>query len=249
MAQLFVVRPLEDVMHIRAITIIIAACLHSAAAAEPPVVIDLLGPGKRSHPTSATLKQCPDGHTTLKDVPIIYGTPPFDGPAAEHWQRSIQKYDMWSGGCLKMPDSPTVRPTCTTCGFGYDSHFGHWSRASADIWTFKRSFSPLVASFPKPGATHQKGAFRYTQSVSTNRVVSQSVSFTSSEPRDSLVGRINAWFKTNGITTSYTEGEHTVTFDGSQKLISDRRAESVRVMFQHMKKDGDSWVMLNVSSR
>src|SRR5262245_24304398 len=136
-------------MHTRTITILTAACVLSAVAAEPPTVIDLFS-RKRSHPTSATLKQCPDGHTTLKDVPIVYGTPPFAGPAAKRWQESIQKFEMWSGGCVSEPDSPKVRPTCTTCGFGYDSEFDHWSRESADIKTFKRGFSPLVASFPKP---------------------------------------------------------------------------------------------------
>ncbi len=236
-------------MHIRTITIITAACLLSAAAAEPAAVIDLLRPGKRSHPTASTLKQCPDAHITLKDVPIVYGIPPFDGPAAKRWEERIQKFEIWPGGCEIMPDSPTVRPTCTTCGFGYDSEFGHWSRDSADIATFKRSFSPLVASFPKPAAAHQKGAFSYDQSVSTNRVVYQSVSFTSSEPWQALIGHINAWLKTNGLTATYTEKEHIVTFDGSQKLISDWQAESVSVMLQHMKKDGDSWIMLHVSSR
>ncbi len=236
-------------MHIRTITIITTASLLYATADEPPVVIELFGRGKQTHPTSATLKQCPDGHTTLKDVPIVYGTPPFDGPAAKRWQESIQKFEMWSGGCVSWPDSPTVRPTCTTCGFGYDSEPGHWSRESADITTFKRTFSPFIASFPKPTAHDQKGSLRYHQSVSTNRVVYQSVSFTSAEPRDALVARINAWFSTNSITTTYTEKEFTVTFDGSQKLISDWQAPRVSVMMQHMKKDADSWVVLYISSR
>lgn len=235
-------------MHIRSITILTAACLLSAVAAEPPTVVELFSL-KRPVPTSATLKQCPDGHTTLKDVPIVYGTPPFDGPAAKRWQERIQRFEMWSGGCVSTPDSPKVRPTCITCGFGYDSEFDHWSRESADITTFKRAFSPLIASFPKPTVKHQKGELRYYQSVSTNRVAYQSVSFTSTEPQDALVARINAWFSTNSITTTYTEREHTVTFDDSQKLISDWQAGGVSVMLHHMKKDGDSWVMFHVSSQ
>src|SRR5262245_58954660 len=63
------VRPLDYAMHIRTVTILTASCLLSAMAAEPPAVIELFA-RKRSHPTSATLKQCPDGHTNLKDVPI-----------------------------------------------------------------------------------------------------------------------------------------------------------------------------------
>jgi hypothetical protein len=90
---------------------------------------------------------------------------------------------------------------------------------------------------------------RFYQSVSTNRVVYQSVSFTTAEPRDTLVAHINAWFSANRITATYTESQHTVTFDRSQKLISDWRGENVSVMLQHMEKEGDSWVMFYVSNQ
>jgi hypothetical protein len=201
---------------------------------------------KESHPTSATLKQCPDGHTELKDVPIVYGTPPFDGPAAKQWEEKIRNFEMWSGGCVRRPDSPK---TCIECGFGYDSRFRHWSRDSADPTTFKRTFSPLIASFPKPTGRQQKGELEYSQTLSTNQVIYQSVSFTSAEPRKALIARINAWLSTNNIAAGYTEMKHTVTFNHSKKIISEWEAKGIGVMMQHMKKTGDSWVLLHLSNQ
>ena len=235
-------------MLLRIITIIASASLLSVAGAEQHASVELLGGGRPRHPIAATLKLCPDGHATLKDVPILYGLPPFARLAAKRFEERIKRYEIWPGGCQQMPDSPAVRPTCITCGFGFDSRFLHWSRESPDITTFKRPFSPLIVSFPKPRPEHQKGAFGYNQSVSTNQVVSQNVSYSSSEPWDSLIGSINAWFKTNRSTPKYTEQTLTSDLDGSEKLISDWQAGGVSVMLHYSKKSGDSWVMVHVSN-
>lgn len=79
--------------------------------------------------TSADLKRCPGGHTTLEDVPISYGLSTMEHKELE---RRINNLEFVLGGCEIQPDSPRVRPTCRTCRFGYDSRSKTWSKSSHD---------------------------------------------------------------------------------------------------------------------
>ena len=216
--------------------------LCGCAAELPPPLL-----GQARNETAASLKHCPDGHATLKDVPIIYGLPPQEGPEAKRWTLSVRNLEFWPGGCVSSPSYPKVRPTCTRCGFGYDSTFGQWDRESEDIKTFKRPFSSLVKSFPKPTGTFQKVAVKYRQSVRSNRVNSQGLSFNSSEPREAIVEHINAWIKANDITATYKEEEIT-TSRGTQKVICNWDGGKASVRLHHTKADGESWIMLFVSN-
>jgi hypothetical protein len=148
---------------------------------------------------SADLKQCPNGHTTLKDVPIFYGL-----PAPEDWtkmQRQIDNLEFVLGGCVVEDDSPTVRPTCTTCRFGYDSRSETWSRRSPDISSFKRPFTEQFRAFPLPP---NPGNLTYEQWVRDGRVVGESVRYTMK--KDSQLKRqIEAWLSNHAIKAKYTE--------------------------------------------
>ena len=148
--------------------------------------------------TSADLKRCPDGHTTLRDVPIVYGVPSVPSDVIA---RHVRRFDYILGGCDVMPDSPRVRPTCTTCRFGYDSQAMTWSRHSADPRSFQRPFSPLLTSFPRPA--HLRSA-DYLQEVRDDRVISEEIWFSAGRDQPTLKADIDHWFRNHGIRATFT---------------------------------------------
>jgi hypothetical protein len=153
--------------------------------------------------TSADLKQCPDGHTTLKDVPIRYGLPAASTKA--EWKeidRQIENLEFILGGCEISEDSPKVRPTCRTCRFAYDSQSNTWSRRSSDVHTFRRPFTELLMSFPLPANPRK---LEYEQGVQSDRVVLEAVVFTASKDQPELKSRIDEWFAAHKIRASYSE--------------------------------------------
>lgn len=143
--------------------------------------------------TASQVKVCPDGHTTLKDVPIVYGLLTSDAKT----KAALAAGDFSPGGCVVTPDSPTSRVVCTTCGFGYDRSSGDW-HGFAEFQSpdkFKRPFSTLMASFPVPSTNQLVETPRFHQSFTTKRVTSEGVSYSTSEPFEEVAQRIDSWFK------------------------------------------------------
>jgi hypothetical protein len=155
--------------------------------------------------TSADLKRCPDEHTTLKDVPISYGLSTMERKELE---RRVNNLEFVLGGCEVEPDSPRVRPTCTTCRFGYDGRSKTWSRSSQDIRTFKRPFSSLLTSFP---VLRRPRKVEYEQRVRSGRVVSEEIVYTASQDHPELKARIDQWFSAHHIIAAYTQPKEGTT--------------------------------------
>ena len=194
-------------------------------------------------------RACPNGHSTLKKVRIVYGLLSFESPEAEQqFEQAIKNYEVWPGGCVSGPHSPKFRLTCTTCGFGYHRKHNQWSRNSDDPLTFTRLFSQYTTSFPKPPPQQIKGSFNYGQSVAQGRVVSESVSYTSFEPMDILILKINDWFKIQGIRPRYSRRPHVRTITGAKRIISEWKSRRISVTLHH-EEDKTSWVMLHVFRR
>src|SRR5258705_2140025 len=152
---------------------------------------------------SADLKQCPDGHTTLKDVPISYGLPATSTRAEwKKCERQLDNLEFVLGGCVLDDDSPRVRQTCTMCRFGYNSRTGTWSRTSRDIHSFKRPFSELLTSFPVPA--HRRKV-EYKQGVKSDKIVFEEIVYAASKDHPELKTRIDRWFAQHGITATYSQ--------------------------------------------
>lgn len=143
--------------------------------------------------TASQVKVCPDGHTTLKNVRIVYGLLSSDAKT----KAALARQDFWPGGCVVTPDSPTNRVVCTTCGFGYDSRFGDW-HGFAEFQSPNQSmrpFSTLMASFPLPSTNQSAELPRFHQSFTTNGVTYEGVSYSTSEPFEEVAQKVDSWFK------------------------------------------------------
>jgi len=90
-------------------------------------------------------------------------------------------------------NSPTVRVTCVTCGFGYDSDFELWSRTSPSKTSFRHLFSSMLESFPVPPTNRVVGEVVYRQSFKTNTVWMESVNYTSRERQTIVFARTTNW--------------------------------------------------------
>ena len=202
-------------------------------------------PPPRHHPTSAELKMCPYGHKTLKDVPIFYGTPDFtDKASVSNMNEEIDTYQAWHGGCVFSYDSPTTRVTCVTCGFGYDSDLELWSRKSSDKASFRHPFSSMLESFPLPPTNMVVGAVEYRQSLNTNTVCMESVSYTSCESQPIVFTRTTNWLAQLNISTPSEKILNLEILDGTKRNIYNWGDLSPSVML-HQEEDGTSWVMMS----
>jgi hypothetical protein len=188
---------------------------------------------------SADLKRCPDGHTTLKDVPISYGLPGASTRA--EWKkidRQIENLEFVLGGCVVDDDSPTVRPTCTTCRFGYNSRTGTWSRESRDIHSFKRPFTQLLTTFPVLARPRKVD---YTQGIQSDRVVLEEIVYTASKDHPELKARIDQWFALHNIAPTYSEPN-----EGDRK-VREWKAPDISIRFSY--EPGELFVWLTHDMR
>lgn len=159
-----------------------------------------------NEPSAKSLKVCPNGHTALKDVPILYGLPVFDGPEGKALREAVKKSEVALGGCEVMPDSPRQVVRCTTCRFTYSilstdrPKEGSWRLSSSDPAAFQIPLSELVRSFPLPVKSQTKGVPTYTQSLDRKyRVESESVSYETDRSAGKLGDQISEWLKERNL--------------------------------------------------
>ena len=77
--------------------------------------------------TSAMLKSCPDGHTSLRDIPILYGSFPIQTKDPADWSDEDKALaarrdakEVILGGELDSAEDPRFQTTCLTCGYRYE---------------------------------------------------------------------------------------------------------------------------------
>ncbi len=202
----------------------------------------------KHHPTSAELKMCPYGHATLKDVPIVYGLPNFaDKVAMSNMDKAIETFQLWHGGDCVSDDSPTVQITCVTCGFryySYDSECGWWSRSSSEKGSFRHAFSESISGFPLPPTNMLVRAIEYSQSLQSNAVTMESVSYISREFQPFVFTRVTNWLAGFKITKPSETILGHVILDGTKRNIYEWNKLSLTVTL-HQEEDGTSWVYMN----
>ena len=207
--------------------------------------------GCAAEPTAKTLKQCPSGHTTLKDVPVAYGLPPLDGPEAEEWRKGIENLEFVAGGCIVSDDSPKHEVICTTCRFAHSifstrsPENGSWTRTSRDAKSFPKPMSDLVKSFPVPPKEQQKEPVSYTQSLSNSMEVQyDGVGYRTTEPAGEIKTEVDKWLKEHNIKCSVSSHTHTSTLNGAVRdiLMWETDELFVTIDLQNEHSDKTSWV-------
>jgi hypothetical protein len=202
-------------------------------------------------PTAKTLKKCPLGHTTLKDVPIVYGLPPWEGPEVQKWRKAVENFEFVSGGCVSDNDSPKHEVVCTTCRFAHSisstktPEYGSWTRSSPDMKSFPQPFSDFVRIFPVPPKSQLKEPVSYTQSLSDGLDVRyESVSYRTTKPPEDIKASIEKWLKEQNIKYRFSSNTHTSTLDSAVRDILSWRTDELSLMIDmhHEHSDKTSWI-------
>lgn len=222
---------------------------HIAAPVDKPIAPE---------PTAESLQKCPSGHTTLKEVPISYGLPPFKGVAAEEWEKKVENLEFVPGGCCVSDDSPTREVICTTCRFAHSisstrsPEDGSWTRISPDADSFPRPVSGLVRGFPVPNEKQLKGAVSFTQSLSDNLEIQyQSISYVTTKDSADVKAGIDQWLIDHSIKCNFSSKTHTSTLDAAVRDILQWETDHLRVSIRmhHEHSDDTSRIYATIWNR
>lgn len=153
--------------------------------------------------TSAMLKSCPDGHTTLIDIPIIYGANAVLNKNSSDWDdedKSLAKRrnagEIILSGEPNEALDPRFRPTCQTCGYQYNVisvsyNDGNWFKKGRVFSDFTTPFSPVALSLPFAG---MRGTDISVELTRKGQVVSESIEITIPvSTKNELLAKIEKW--------------------------------------------------------
>ena len=196
-----------------------------------------------SNAVAAQVKACPDGHKTLKDVPILYGTPSFEPKDRKASETAVARFEYWPGGCVSGSDFPTNRVTCTTCGFGLDAEYGAWSGYRQAPTQFSRPFSAPILSFPIPGTNSLISGPTYHQTIRKGGVQLEGLDYTSREQKGEIVKRVDDWFRKQGLNPSKYVQSNRVS--GPTTELVKWEVEKLTVQLNHFGEEGTTAIYVS----
>ena len=147
---------------------------------------------------ASEIKVCPDGHATLRDVPIRYGR-------GSGTIKPSNEFEYWPAGCCGPPNPPSNRVTCTTCRLGTDSASGFWSASAPSPAAFKRPFSTLIAGFPIPTTNLLTHPQSFTQTIQGDRLVIENLFYATKSPAAEVSKQIDEWIRKTEPSAQRTE--------------------------------------------
>ncbi len=162
--------------------------------------------------TSALLKSCADGHTTLKDIPILYGTFPIQTKDPADWNDEDKALaarrdagEVILGGEVDSARDPRFQTSCLTCGYRYKTLAvpdigANWIKDGHQFSDFTSPFSQTARSLPFAGMANADF------SVEMNKkklVVSETIEISiPANKKDELVAKIEKWIDENRFKRS-----------------------------------------------
>lgn len=172
--------------------------------------------------TSAMLGSCPDGHSTLRDVPILHGTFPVQTKDPAEWNEEDKALaarrdakEVILGGEFDSAEDPRFQPMCLTCDFRYITKAvpdlgSNWFKRGRKFAEFTTSFSKVTRSLPFAGMADAEISVEVNKE---KKVVSETVEITvPSEKKAELVGKIEAWCDENQFDRSLLHVETQPSF-------------------------------------
>jgi hypothetical protein len=101
----------------------------------------------------------------------------------------------------------------------------------------------MLASFPLPPTNMAEGPIQYSQSLKTNAVWMESLSYTSREMQPVVLSRLTNWLARLNISEPSKQMLGHETLAGTKRNIYNWGHLSPSVML-HQEEDGTSWVMV-----
>lgn len=183
---------------------------------------------------------CPNGHTELRDTPVLYGlllmTPEL--------RRRIDEGKVVAGGCIVSSSSPRRLLVCSRCGYRYNPLAARWERTSADPKSFQRPLVPDVSAFPLP---EPRTGVIYRQVLSDGRVTLESASCWTRAPAEAVDTLIDRYLVDRGVTAHASHSEvadEPVVVEWTAPLSAGR---TLTVQTRQYKGEGEIYVLAEVS--
>ncbi len=183
-------------------------CLPASGADTPPLLsappgtvpwlVPLVPSSNDRGVLASEIKVCPDGHTTLRDVPIRYGL-------GSGTTKPSNEFEYWPAGCGVPPNPPSNRVTCTTCRLGTSSASGFWNASAPSPAAFKRPFSTLIAGFPIPTTNLLTHPQSFTQTIQGDRLVIENLFYATKGPAAEVSKQIDEWIRKTKPSAQRTE--------------------------------------------
>ena len=159
--------------------------------------------------TADILKACPEGHTMLKDIPILYGTFPLLTKEPADWNeddKALAKrrdaMEILIGGEVDDARDPRFQTKCLTCGFRYEIMLvpdlgGNWVKDGHEFDDFAIPFSQVARSLPFGAGPETDLA---TEVNKEGKVVTETVTVTiGSNEKPEMVAKIRKWIDEHGF--------------------------------------------------
>lgn len=167
--------------------------------------------------TAAMLKTCPEGHTTLKDIPILYGAFPLLAKKPADWNedgKALAKRrdakEILIGGEVDDARDPRFQTQCLTCGFRYELMLvpdlaGNWIKYGHKFDDFTIPFSQLARSLPFGAGPEADLA---TEVNKEGKVVTETVAVTiDANEKPAMVAKIGIWIDEHGFKNDLLHNE------------------------------------------
>lgn len=187
----------------------------------------------RLQKTSKELKQCPDGHTQLKDIPIKYGLYGVHIHPEAQWtsedkelMKGVARKDYVLGGDVIHDVSPRFRTTCLTCGYYYEVDYvpddgGAWVKTGQRMSDFTTELSITARSLPF--AKNDK--LFISVSVVGDKVVREYIAVTIPiDERVLMLQRLKVWIAEHGYNESLLHLEGHAPLTASDQVIESSKA-------------------------
>jgi hypothetical protein len=194
-----------------------------------------------SSPGQSLPRTCPNGHSDLRDTPVLYGllnmTPEL--------RQQIDRHEVVMGGCVLMPGySPASLLICSHCQYSYNPVIAEWERLSNDVQSFERPLAPILGCFPVP-SPQPPSQLTYRQVIKDGQLKLESVSFQTSDPLVTVTKRIDRYLNENAVIVTSSGSADDRVYREQVGVVGDW---AMKITIMVFKETGDVHVSVELSS-
>ncbi len=143
-----------------------------------------------------TPTECPNGHTSLKNIPIQYGLLLLDTDSAK------ENLIFWPGGCVIRGDDPKWKTVCAECRYAYDERWQEWEREARTHEGFKPDLCGLIVNFPVIEPSAQIWKLEYGHEIRGANARREHIAYGSASTSRALEQEIRRYLVGYGIELS-----------------------------------------------
>jgi hypothetical protein len=169
-----------------------------------------------------TQKSCPDGHTNLREIPVVYGYIIPD----EDFLRRVENREVIRAGCTVFPTESYI--ICLDCDFRFDTHYKYWEKSADRPVAFARRLSSLIVDAPVP----EDARPQYSQKVRDNQVGVEKMWYRTALAPEVVAEMMKAFLQSRGLDATRNGHDVTAMLEGRTiRVVVHRHSDSTSMSF------------------